>query len=189
MASIISVLMALESLRSFSALHARDWFRWWCRPIFPRALLASRAVDSPWSPGKPHKRTRSGSREACRVVEGGQREPDPGRPRDADGRPAAPVLDPGMPELGDRRTGRAAGAGPPAGRGPSRVPRYRRARRTRGRAVPAPGRLTLLRPQRGVRAALHLSRLEVRRHRPVRGPAQRAEPVPAADQDHVVPRA
>ena len=40
--------------------------------------------------------------------------------------------------------------------------------------LPAPRRLAVLRPQRGVRAALRLPRLEVRRHRQLRGHAQRA---------------
>ena len=48
------------------------------------------------------------------------------------------------------------------------------ARRADRRQLPAPRRLALLRPQRGVRAALRLPRLEVRRHRPLRGHAQRA---------------
>ena len=42
------------------------------------------------------------------------------------------------------------------------------------RALPAPPRLALLRPQRGVRPALRLPRLEVRRRRPLRGHDERA---------------
>ena len=48
--------------------------------------------------------------------------------------------------------------------------RERRGRAYRG-ALPAPGRLAVLRPQRGVRPALHVPRVEVRRRRPVHRPA------------------
>ena len=47
-------------------------------------------------------------------------------------------------------------------------------RRAARRALPAPHRLAVLRPQRGMRAALRLSRLEVRRRRQLRRPAERA---------------
>ena len=46
-----------------------------------------------------------------------------------------------------------------------RLPRHRRARRSRRRVLPAPPRADVLRPQRRVRAALRLPRLEVRRER------------------------
>ena len=46
--------------------------------------------------------------------------------------------------------------------------------RAAGRQLPAPRRLALLRPQRGVRAALRVPRLEVRRERPLRRHAERA---------------
>ena len=86
-----------------------------------------------------------------------------------------------------RRAGRPAGPGAAARRGPGRVPGHRRRGRPHRGALPAPRRVAVLRPQRGVRAALHVPRLEVRRHRPVRRPALRAAPVLAPDQDHVLP--
>ena len=82
-----------------------------------------------------------------------------------------------MPALLSRR---AAGARRPAqedqdpGRGPARLPRDRRPGRHRRAALPAPRRQPLLRPQRGVRPALRLPRLEVRCRRQLRRPADLA---------------
>ena len=52
------------------------------------------------------------------------------------------------------------------------------------RALPAPPRVALLRPQRGVRPALRLPRLEVRRRRPLRGHDERARGA-AASRDKI----
>ena len=49
-----------------------------------------------------------------------------------------------------------------SGRGPGRLPRHQRRDRPGRSVLPAPPRAAVLRPQRGVRAALRLPRLEVR---------------------------
>ena len=69
---------------------------------------------------------------------------------------------------------RRAGARAPAGRRPGRVSRHRRQRRACRRVLPAPARADVLRPQRRVRLALRLPRLEVRSQRRVRRHALRA---------------
>jgi len=51
-----------------------------------------------------------------------------------------------------------------------------------GRILPASPRLALLRPQRGMRAALRLSRLEVRRRRKLRRPDERTGREPVSPQ-------
>ena len=61
-----------------------------------------------------------------------------------------------------------AGAGQGALRAAGRVSRQPRAARPDRRVLSPSRRVAVVRPQRGVRAALPLSRLEVRRHRPVR---------------------
>ena len=63
------------------------------------------------------------------------------------------------------RAGRHAGACASAWRGPRRVSRFRRPARRRRRALPASARVARARPQRGIRPALPLSRLEDRRRR------------------------
>ena len=70
--------------------------------------------------------------------------------------------------------GLRAAARPHPGRGPHRLPRHRRRRRPRRRVLPPPRRADVLRPQRRRGPALRLPRLEVRRHRRVRRPAERA---------------
>ena len=65
----------------------------------------------------------------------------------------------------NRRTGLRPRPRPLARRGPRRVPRQRRPHRPAGRTVPAPPRRRCFRTQRGMRPALRLSRLEVRRLR------------------------
>ena len=60
-----------------------------------------------------------------------------------------------------------AGAGEDPVRAAARVPRHRRPLRPDRRILRPSRRLALVRPQRGGRAALPLSRLEIRRHRPV----------------------
>src|SRR5712692_5517251 len=67
------------------------------------------------------------------------------------------------------------GAGPDPLRAPARLPRHRREIWPDRRVLRPPWRLALVRPQRGIRAALLLSRLEIRRDRPVRRCSLRAE--------------
>ena len=98
----------------------------------------------------------------------------PGWTRNAHGRAPAALLD-AVPAL--ERAARArlpAEEGAPARRGPGRVSRHAGRGRAAGGQLPAPRRVALLRPQRGMRAPLLVSRLEVRRHRPLRGHAERA---------------
>src|SRR5262245_40441093 len=78
----------------------------------------------------------------------------------------APVLDPGG-SVERSRARRAGQAGEAARRAPHRVSREERPARARGRVLPAPARLALLRPRRGSRDALRVSRLEVRNGRPL----------------------
>ena len=92
-----------------------------------------------------------------------------------------------QPALLSRRAARArrpAGARAAAGRGPGRVPRHRRQGRARRRVLPAPPRADVLRPQRRVRAALRLSRLEVRPRRRVRRHAVGAARLAVQDEGH-----
>ena len=98
----------------------------------------------------------------------------PQRPRHADGRPAAPLLDAGAALRRTARARRAAEEDQDPGRGPARLPQHRRPRRHRRAALPASRRQPLLRPQRGVRPALRLPWLEVRRRRQLRRPADLA---------------
>ena len=65
----------------------------------------------------------------------------------------------------DRRTRWPARPRPPARRGPGGVPRQRGPHRPDRGVLPASPRLAVFRTQRGMRPALHLSRLEVRRRR------------------------
>ena len=95
-------------------------------------------------------------------------------PRHADGRAAAPLLDAGAALRGTAGARRPAQEDQDHGRGPPRLPRHRRQGRHRRAALPAPRRQPLLRPQRGVRAALRLPRLEVRYRRQLRRSADLA---------------
>ena len=112
----------------------------------------------------------------------------PRRPRHADGRADAALLDSGAAS----RISSPRPTAPPVRvkllgeklvlfrdtQGPRRAAR---------RALPAPHRLAVLRPQRGMRPALRLSRLEIRRRRQLRRPAERAArttDLQAQDQDH-----
>ena len=79
-------------------------------------------------------------------------------------------LDSRLPVGGSRGARRRAGARAPPRRGARRLPRQRRAARRAGRALPAPPRVARARPQRGMRAALPLPRLEDRRRRQHRRP-------------------
>ena len=87
----------------------------------------------------------------------------------------------------DLVAGRPAEARDAAGRGSGRIPRYDRTRRTDRQCLRASRRADDVRPQRGLRPALRLSRLEIRRDR--RGdrilPAEPAqEPAQGQGQDH-----
>ena len=108
-------------------------------------------------------------------------------PGDADGRAAAPLLDPGLPE---RRRSRSRAARRP-GSGCSARTWSRSATPRAGRAgageLPAPRRVAVLRPQRGRVAPLRLPRLGVRRRRQVRGHAQRAGAVLREGADEGLP--
>ena len=77
--------------------------------------------------------------------------------------------------MGAAGTGLLAGARQAAGRGPRGLPRQPGRDRPARRVLPAPRRVALLRPQRGVRPALRVPRLEVRRRRQLRRHAERAE--------------
>ena len=82
-----------------------------------------------------------------------------------------------MPALlvrGTARARRPAQEDQDPGRGPAGLPRQQRPGRHRRAALPAPRRQSLLRPQRRVRPALRLPRLEVRRRRQLRRPADLA---------------
>ena len=101
-----------------------------------------------------------------RLHDAGRKRPAvPRRRRCADGGDHAPPLDRGVPLRRGRAAGRRAGAREAARREPRGVPRLQRPARRARRILRAPPRLAGLRAQRGVRAALPLSRLEVRRGR------------------------
>ena len=96
---------------------------------------------------------------------------DRSRPRHADGRADAALLASGRPGLArDRHAAR----GPRAGRGPRAVPRQDRTARPRAGALLPPRHHALLRQGRGARHPLLLSRLAVRRRRPLPRAAVRA---------------
>ena len=97
-----------------------------------------------------------------------KRSADPRRGRRADGPADAPALDAGLPGRGGRRAGRHAVARRGAGHAHGRLPRQRRPARPARREMPAPRRFPAARPQRGMRSALPLPRLEIRRGRQVR---------------------
>src|ERR1700704_2712337 len=76
-----------------------------------------------------------------------------------------------------------AGAGQGPVRAPHRVPGYRWEIRPDGRVLRPSRRLALVRPQRGERAALLLSWLEIRRHWPMRRCSLRAARVRLLPED------
>ena len=105
-----------------------------------------------------------------------QRAVDPDRAGDADGRAVPAVLDPGDARRGAPRERLPAGPGEAAQRADGRVPRQRRPLRADRRVLRAPRRVAVVRPQRGIRAALPVPRLEVRHHGPGhRGPVRARE--------------
>ena len=100
-------------------------------------------------------------------------------PGTVDGQVDAAVLDAGGDVVGaeGRRRADAADA---ARRAADRVPRQRRPGRRDGPQMPASLRLAVSRAQRGERAALRLSRLEVRRRRQLRRYAERPPAAPTS---------
>ena len=82
-----------------------------------------------------------------------------------DGAAHAAPLASRVPVRGSRRARRHAGARAPARRRPGGLPRHRRPPRRARRALSAPTRVARVRAERGMRPALPLSRLEVRRRR------------------------
>ena len=107
-------------------------------------------------------------RSFCHAEPRRERASDPGRARHADGRADAPLLGAGVLFEGAARTRLPADPRHADVREPGRVPRHDGAGGPRRRALPAPHGVDVLRPQRGMRAALRLSRLEVRRRRQLR---------------------
>ena len=107
---------------------------------------------------------------------------------DADGRDVSPLLDPCPARRGTGGERLPAGADQAAVGTADRVPRHRRTLRADRRVLRPSRRLPVVRPQRGARAALPLSRLEIRRDRPVPGCAVRAggERVLPADQVEIL---
>ena len=116
--------------------------------------------------------SRRGPRDASQRAE---RSFDPDRSGNADGPTVPLLLDAGA--AGRRIPAKRLPAGPGEGAvGASRrVPRQRGALRPDRRVLSAPRRVTVVRPQRRMRTALPLSRLEIRRHRPMRRGAVGAE--------------
>ena len=99
--------------------------------------------------------------------QGTERSRHPDRARHADGPAVSQLLDAGAARRGAAGERLPAGAGEAALRAAGRVPRHQRALRPDRRVLPAPRRLAVVRPQRGMRAALPLPRLEVRCAGPV----------------------
>src|SRR5262249_21547646 len=92
----------------------------------------------------------------------------------ADGRSVSALLDSGAAVGRGGRAGWAAGARQASLRAAAGVSRHARARGRNRRVLRPPRRIALVRPQRGERAALRLSRLEIRRHRSVHRGSLRA---------------
>ena len=127
------------------------------------------------------RQPRPEDRAFCDVDDGGKRPAVPGRGGCSHGAPDAAPLDTRSAQRAVARTRRNAGQASPAGRGSRRFPRHARpARRTR-RILPAPEGLAGAGPQRGVRPALPVSRLEVRRGRQRSGHAVGASAPPSAE--------
>ena len=104
----------------------------------------------------------------------------PRRRQCADGPDHAPPLDRRLPVGGGSRAGRRAGQGAPAGRGSGGVSRQQGPCRRARRILLAPAGVAALCPQRGLRPALPLSRLEIRR-----GRQHRRDGVGARQQPHL----
>src|SRR6266571_5378037 len=113
-----------------------------------------------WRSGHAQKRTK--------------RSADSNRPGHADGPDVPQLLDSGAAGGRSARERLPAGAGQAAVGAPGGLPRHRRPLRADGRVLRASRGLAVVRPQRGMRAPLRLSRLEIRRHRAVHGSHVRA---------------
>ncbi len=98
----------------------------------------------------------------------------PRRGRGPHGPDHAPPLDARLPDRRGQRAGWHAGQRDAARRRPGGVPRHQGPRRRDGRVLPAPPRVAGVRPQRGLRPALPLSRLEDGRGRQRAGDGVRA---------------
>ncbi len=114
------------------------------------------------------------SEESPNAATQGKRTDHPRRAGDPDGQHDAAVLDPRLPRGRDRRVRWPASAGQALGRRPRGLPRQRGPDRPDRRVLPAPPGIALFRAQRGMRAALRLSWLEIRRGGQLRRSAQRA---------------
>src|ERR1700743_3017337 len=90
---------------------------------------------------------------------------------------------------GDPGAGRPSGCGAAARREPGGVPRHAGPGRARPGELPAPGRVAVLRPQRGRVAPLRVPRVGVRRGRQVRGTGETAGPVLREGPDARLPGA
>ena len=112
----------------------------------------------------------------------------PRRGRRPDGPDHAPALAAGLPVRGSRRERRRAGARAAARRRSRRVPRHERTARRARRALPAPRRVAGVRPQRGVRPALPVPRLEVRRRRQRASTCPPSPRAPRSATRHAAPR-
>src|SRR5712664_3100027 len=99
--------------------------------------------------------------------------PDPHGPRYAGGGVVPALLDTRVARLGVAGARLPSRSRETAGREAGCLPRYGGTNRPGRRVLRAPRRVAVVRPQRGVRAALRIPRVEVRRERPVRGPALR----------------
>src|SRR6516162_10456584 len=101
------------------------------------------------------------------VAQRTKRSADANRPRHADGPHDPRLLAPGAVGRGVTGERLPAGACEDAVRAAARLPRQRGQIRTDRRILRPPRRVAVVRPQRGARLALLLSRLEIRRDRPV----------------------
>src|SRR5439155_23732936 len=99
-----------------------------------------------------------------------ERMPYPQGPRHADGGVVPALLVTRVARLGVAGARLPSGSRETTGREAGRLPRYGGTNRHDRRVLRPPRRVAVVRAQRGVRAALPVPRLEVRRERPVRGP-------------------
>ncbi len=114
-----------------------------------------------------------------------ERSPPPDRPRHADGPDVPAVLAARAAGRGAARERMPAGAGQAARRAAAGLARHAGPLCADRRVLRPSRRLAVVRPQRAQRAALPLSRLEVRPHRPVHRGAVRAERERLLPEDQV----
>ncbi len=157
---------------------ARDWPD--RAPELTRPTRA-RGITTP-----PTRRKRAGGRRKGRrsdAEEGTERLPDADGPWHAHGRPVPLLLDARAPQRGAAGARLRARARQAARRTPRGVPRFGGQARPHRRVLRPPRRIAVVRPQRGMRPALPLSRLEVRHDRPVRGSALGAQGIGLRPED------